>query len=202
MAEKAAGSSSKFGLVMGEVVDRKSDPTQSGQCKVRWNMGQINQSDMSEDDLPYSKPLSSGHQGAIRGIGKAPLGYIGSNEGKEGTKVYGFSFSGDGQDMHILGPVHSAGTGSADGQPQYDSGIPQPGKVESNGSGGGSQPKFGDKNGVVDDYKDQSVITWAESQGGPEKSAAKYKDLDDSAGTVGGSDGPDGASQNDLIEAS
>jgi hypothetical protein len=200
LAEKSTGNASKFGLVIGEVVNRLDDPTQSGQCKVRWNMGQINQSDLSEGDLPWSKPLSSGHQGAIRGIGKAPLGFIGSSEGKAGTKVYGFSFSGDGQDMHILGPVHAAGKGGVDGQPEYDSDLPQPSKVESNGQGGGQQPRHGDKNGVAEDYKDESVVKYAEDRAGPEKSSAKYKDLDDSAGTVGGSDGPEGKAQNDLIE--
>jgi len=203
MAEKSTGSASRTGLVIGEVVDRKSDPTQTGQVKVRWNLGQINQSDMSESDLPYSKSLMSRHSASIRGIGGPHVGYLGSNEGNGGgSKVYGLSISGDGQDMLVLGSVPSGGSGDVDGQPQYDSDIPQPGKVESNGEGGGNQPRHGDKNGVAQDYKDESVITYAESQGGPEKNAAKYKDLDDSAGTIGGSDGPDGSSKNDLIEGS
>lgn len=201
MAEKATGSASRVGLVMGEVVDRMSDPTQTGMVKVRWNMGQINQSDLSEKDLPYSKSLMSRHSASIRGIGGPHTGYIGSNEGKGGgSKVYGMSISGDGQDMIILGSVPSAGKGDPDGQPQYDSDIPQPGKVEKNGTGE-SQPKYGDKNGVAEDYKDESVIKYAEEKAGPEKSPAKYKDLDDSAGTVGSSEGPEGQSKNDLIEA-
>lgn len=203
MAEKAAGSASRTGLVMGEVVDRMTDPTQTGQCKVKWNMGQINQSDMSEGDLPYSKSLMSRHSASLRGIGGPHTGYLGSNEGKQGggSKVYGLSISGDGQDMIILGSVPSGGKGDVDGQPQYDSDIPTPGKTESNGEGGGSQPNHGDKNGVAEDYKDESVVKFAQDKGGPEKAAAKYPDLDDSAGTVGGSDGPEGKAQNDLIEA-
>lgn len=195
MAEKSTGSASKTGLVMGEVINRKDDPTQTGQCKVKWNMGQVAQSDMSEGDLPWSKSLMSRHSASIKGIGGPHTGYL------EKSKVYGLSISGDGQDMIILGSVPSGGKGEVDGKPEYDSDIPQPGKVESNGEGGGSQPNHGDKNGVAEDYKDESVVKYSEDKGGPEKSAAKYKDLEDSAGTVGGSDGPEGKSQNDLIEA-
>lgn len=194
MAEKATGTASRTGLVMGEVVNRKDDPTQTGQCKVKWNMGQISQSDLSEGDLPWSKSLMSRHSASLKGVGGPHTGYM------EKSKVYGLSISGDGQDMIILGSVPSGGKGDVDGQPQYDSDIPTPGKTESNGDGGGSQPSFGDKNGVAQDYKDESVVKFAQDKGGPEKSAAKYPDLDDSAGTTGGSDGPEGKSQNDLIE--
>ncbi len=201
MAEKATGSASRTGIVIGEVVNRLDDPTQSGMCKVRWNLGQINQSELKEEDLPWTKSLMSAHSASLRGIGGPHTGYIGSNEGKgEDTKVYGVSISGDGQDFIILGSVPSAGKGDVDGVPQYDSDIPQPGKIEKNGQGQ-VQPRYGDKNGVAEDYKNESVIKYAEDQGGPEKNAAKYKDLDDSAGTYGSSDGPDGQSKNDLIEA-
>ena len=195
MAEKSTGGASRTGLVIGEVINRKDDPTQTGQVKVRWNLGQINQSDLSEDDLPWSKSLMSRHSASIKGVGGPHTGYL------EGTKVYGLSISGDGQDMIVLGSVPSGGKGDIDGQPQYDSDIPQPAKIESNGQGGGNQPRYGDKNGVAEDYKDESVIKYAADQGGPDKSAAKYKDLEDSAGTVGGSDGPEGKAKNDLIEA-
>jgi hypothetical protein len=103
--------------------------------------------------------------------------------------------------MIILGSVPSGGKGDADGQPEYDSDIPQPGKVESNGEGGGNQPRHGDKNGVCEDYKDESVCKYAGDKAGPEKSAAKYKDLEDSCGTCGSAEGPEGSSKNDIIEA-
>lgn len=200
MAEKATGAASRVGLVIGEVVDRLSDPTQTGMVKVRWNMGQGTQSDMAESDLPYSKSLMSVHSASIRGIGGPHVGYIGSNEGNGGgSKVYGLSISGDGQDFIVLGSVPSGGNGSIDSSPQYNSDIPVPGKVQQNGQGG-SQPQYGDKNGVVPTYKDESVILYAQQQGGPEQSPAKYADLDDSAGTVGSSDGPTGIALNQLIE--
>src|SRR6476659_1914089 len=98
MSEKATGSASRSGLVIGEVINRKDDPTQTGQCKVRWNMGQVVQSEFKEDDLPWSKSLMSRHSASIRGIGGPHTGYLGANEGKgEGSKVYGLSISGDGQ---------------------------------------------------------------------------------------------------------
>jgi hypothetical protein len=194
MAEKSTGAASRTGLVIGEVLNRKDDPTQTGQCKVRWNLGQVAQSEFSEDDIPWSKSLMSRHSASIKGVGGPHTGYL------EGSKVYGLSISGDGQDMVILGSVPSGGKGDVDTQPQYDSDIPQPAKVQSNGQGGGNQPRYGDKNGVVEEYKDESVIKYAQDKGGPEKNPAKYPDLDDSAGTVGGSDGPDGAAKNDLIE--
>lgn len=202
MAEKDTGAASKTGLVIGEVINRMDDPTQTGQCKVQWNMGQINQSDLQESDLPWSKSLMSRHSASLRGVGGPHTGYLGKNEGKDGggSKVYGLSMSGDGQDMVILGSVPSGGSGSPDGNPTYNSDIPQPGKSQSNGQGGGDQPNYGDKNGVAQNYKDQSVVDYAQQQGGPEKNAAKYPDLDDSAGTVGGSDGPEGTASNQLIE--
>jgi len=195
MAEKATGAASRTGLVIGEVINRKDDPTQTGQCKVRWNLGQINQSEFSENDLPWSKSLMSRHSASIKGVGGPHTGYL------EGSKVYGFSISGDGQDMIILGSVPSGGSGSPDGQPTYNSDIPQPGKNQSNGQGGGDQPLYGDKNGVAQDYKDQSVVAWADSSGGPQKEAAKYGKLTDSIGAQGSSSGPDGNSTNEIIEA-
>src|SRR3954468_3694834 len=117
MAEKSTGAASRTGLVMGEVVNRKDDPTQTGQCKVRWNMGQVTQSNFTEDDLPWSKSLMSRHSASLKGVGGPHTGYL------EGSKVYGISISGDGQDMIILGSLPSGGTGDVDGQPQYDSDI-------------------------------------------------------------------------------
>lgn len=198
MAEKSTGAASRVGLVIGEVVSRK-DPTQSGQVKVRWNMGQITQSDLKEEDLPWSKTMQSTYSASIRGIGGPHVGYQASNEGKEGSKVYGISLSGDGQDLIVIGSVVSAGTGDIDGQPNFDSDIPQPAKEQTKDDI--SQPRYGDKNGVAQDYKDESVIQYAKEKGGPEQSPAKYPDLDDSAGTTGSSEGPDGQSKNDLIEA-
>jgi hypothetical protein len=192
MAEKSTGSASRTGLVIGEVLNRKDDPTQTGQCKVRWNLGQINQSDLSESDLAWSKSLMSRHSASLKGVGGPHTGYL------EGSKVYGLSISGDGQDMIILGSVPSGGKGEVDGQPEYDSDIPQPGKSESNGEGGGNQPKYGDKNGVAKEYKDKSVIMYAEEQGG-KRGKMKYAEKDDSAGTFGGSEGPDGEATNELL---
>jgi Gp5 N-terminal OB domain len=198
MAEKATGTASRTGLVIGEVISRQ-DPTQTGMVKVRWNLGQINQSDLKEEDLPWSKSLMSRHSASIRGMGGPHTGYLAANEGKgEGSKVYGISISGDGQDFIVIGSVPSGGSGNPDGQPQYNSDIPQPAKQQD--VGGISQPRYGDKNGVCPDYMNESVIIYAEQQGGPEHSPAKYPSLDDSAGTVGSSDGPTGIAKNNLIE--
>lgn len=192
MAEKSMGSASRTGLVMGEVVNRKDDPTQTGQCKVRWNLGQISQSEMKEDDLPWSKSIMSSHSASIKGVGGPHTGYL------EKSKVYGLSISGhDGQDMFILGSVPSGGKGDIDGQPEYDSDIPQPGKVESNGEGGGNQPKYGDKNGVCEDYKDESVCKYAQERGG--HGAMKFAEKKDSCGTNGSSEGPDGNSKCEAL---
>lgn len=192
MAEKQAGRASTTGLVMGEVMNRKDDPTQTGQCKVKWNMGQASQSNMSEDDLPWSKSMMSKHSASIKGVGGPHTGYL------EGSKVYGLSTGADGQDFVILGSVPSGGSGSPDGQPTYDSDIPQPGKTQNNGQGGGSQPKYGDMNGVSPDIQDKSIIQYAQEQGG-KRGAMMFPDQDDSAGTTGGSDGPEGSATNTAL---
>ncbi len=186
MAEKSLGNPSSFGLVIGEVVNRKDDPTQTGQVKVRWNIGTINQSDLKEEDLPWSRTLVGSQSASLNGIGGPHTGYI------EGTKVIGISLSGDGQDLIVIGSLPSAGQSEVDGQPKFDSDIPRPAKKQENN--GKQQPKFGDQNGVAQEYKDQSVIQWAGDSGGPEKKPAKYQGLSDSCGSYGSSEGPDGSS--------
>ena len=191
MAEKSIGSPSHFRLLYGTVVDRKSDPTQSGQVKVRWDIGTINQSDLKDDELPYSRSLLGSQSASLKGIGGPHTGLI------EGSRVIGFTVSGDGQEVMILGSIPSSGNAAVDGQVQFNSDIPTPAKVQENN--GRQQPNYGDKNGVAEDYKNQSVIAWAGEAGGPEKKPAKYRDLDDSCGSYGSSEGPNGSSTCTLL---
>lgn len=186
MAEKSIGSPSHFGFVFGTVVDRKSDPTQSGQVKVRWETGTISQSDLKDDELPYSRSMLGSQSASLKGIGGPHTGLI------EGSRVVGVTISGDGQEVMILGSIPSSGNAAVDGQVQFNSNIPAPAKMQENN--GRQQPTYGDKNGVVEEYKNQSVVAWAESSGGPEKTSTNFGSLNDSCGSFGSSEGPHGSS--------
>ena len=173
-------------FVMGEVVNRKDDPTQTGRCRVRWNIGALSQDQLGDDDLPWSRSLYGGGQNpSVRNTGGPHTGY------QEGSKVYGFSPSGDGQDVIIMGSMPSGGKSSPDGSGanEYDSDIPHAAKSEQNGQSGGgsqSQPSFGDRNGVV---TQSSIWKFGEQEGGPTKSPSKFPQLDDPIGTHGDNGG-------------
>lgn len=172
MADKNLGSNH---FVFGRVVNRKDDPTQTGRCRVRWEIGGITQSDMSDTDLPWSKAMFPGGNASRGGMGGPHTGY------QEGSMVYGFSPSGDGQDVIIMGSTPSAGNSTPDGQSsQFDSDIPAAAKSQS--LGGQSQPRFGDKNQIV---TQDSIWKYGQDEGGPDKSASLYPDIDDSIGTTG-----------------
>ena len=187
MADKNTGGNR---FVMGKVVNRKDDPTQTGRCRVRWNIGAASQSELGDDDLPWSTSLqSSGSNPSKKGMGGPHTGY------QEESSVYGFSI-GDGQDFIILGSVPSAGNSdpSGSGQQRFDSEIPAAAKSETNGASGGggeSQPNFGDKNNVV---TNNSIWQFGQDEGGHAKKPSKYPELDDPIGT----DGEDGDGGKDL----
>ena len=171
MTDKSFGHTGGF-FVFGEVVNRKDDPTQTGKAKVRWNIGGINQSQMSESDLPWSGALFPVSNPSLSGTGGPHTGL------REGSKVVGISPSGDGQDVIMLGTVVSAGKGGTDGSKTFDSDIPIPAKDQS--TGGQTQPKSGDQNGVV---TNDSIVKYGQDQGGGAPAASAG--LDDSIGSVG-----------------
>lgn len=191
MAEKSIGAPSHFGLVFGTVVDRKTDPTQSGQCIVRWEIGTISQSTLKDNELPYSRSMLGSHSASLKGMGGPHTGFV------EGSRVIGVTLSGDGQEVMILGAVPSSGNSEIDGKAQFNSDIPTPAKQQENS--GEQQPNYGDKNGVAEDYKNESVIKFAADAGGPERTVAKFRDLNDSCGAYGSSEGPDGSSTCTLL---
>jgi len=172
VTEKNLGRTGGF-FTFGVVVNRKDDPTQSGKCRVRWDIGGLNQSDLKEEDLPWS--------GAAWPVTNHNIGHKGGPHTGllENTKVFGFSPSGDGQDVIILGSLVSSGTGDRDGQPQYDSDIPVAAKDQENG--GENQPQYDDRNWII--TKD-SITKYAQDEGGPDKQAAKFPDLPEPIGTL------------------
>ena len=161
-------------FVFGAVVNRKDDPTQTGRCRVRWNIGGINQAELGDNDLPWSKSIFPTGNASRGGMGGPHTGF------QEGTSVYGFSPSGDGQDIIILGSTPSAGNATPGGSPTFDSDIPAPAKSQNNGTGGGSQPRYGDRNGVV---TQQSIWKYGEQEGGPDKKPSLYPQIDEPIGT-------------------
>jgi hypothetical protein len=171
MGEKNFGSNH---FVVGKVVNRKDDPTQSGRCRVRWDIGGVTQSDMGENDLPWSKAIYPSGNPSKGGMGGPHTGF------QEESTVYGFSPSGDGQDFIIIGSTPSAGNSQPGGTSTFDSDIPAAAKSQS--VGGSSQPKFGDKNQVV---TQNSIWQFGQDEGGPDKTASLHPDLDDSIGTTG-----------------
>jgi hypothetical protein len=191
MAEKSIGSPSSTGLVFGEVVDYTTDPTQTGQVRVRWNTGTISQSDLKDNELPYHPVLHGSHSASFKGIGGPHTGLI------KGSKVVGIVVSHDGQEVLVLGSMASSGNSQIDSTTTFDSNIPVVSKMQENN--GKQQPKYGDKNGVVEDYKDESVVSWAQDSGGPERNKAKYAELNDSCGSYGSSEGADGTSLCTLL---
>lgn len=120
---------------IGEVIDRM-DPTQSGQHKVKWKIGGANQDQFGgKGDHPWSKSLYPSSNPSLNQTGGPHTGL------RPGTKVMGISL--DGQDFFIIGSMPSSGKGEADGNPTYDSDIPQPAKDENSGEVG-AQPRHGD----------------------------------------------------------
>lgn len=171
MTERNFGKSGGF-MVFGEVVNRDDDPTQTGKVKTKWNIGGINQSQMGEGDLPWSTVMQGSHNPSLNNIGSQHTGLM------KGSKVIGFSPSGDGQDIIVIGSMPSSGKGGTDGTKDFKSDIPLPAQSESNG--GQSQGSFGDKNGVV---TQDSIVKYGQDEGGGEKKAAEFAQIDEPIGT-------------------
>lgn len=159
----------------GEVKDRM-DPTQSGLLRVNWNIGGANQDTLGKEELPWSKVLYNSSDPALKQTGGPHVGL------REGSKVFGFSL--DGQDWVILGSIVQGGKGEPDSNPTYDSDIPRPAKsqqVDGPSYGVDPQPRYGDVNDIV---TQDSIVKYAQDQGGPDKNAAKFADLKDPIGTL------------------
>lgn len=171
MTEKNLGRAGGF-MCFGEVLNRDDDPTQTGKCKVKWNIGGINQSQLGEDDLPWSSILSPSSNPNLKNIGTPQTGLM------KGSKVVGFSPSGDGQDVIILGSMPSAGKGGTDGTKDFKSDIPIPAQSQENG--GQSQGSYGDKNGVV---TENSIVQYGQDEGG--NGAAQFAKINEPIGTLG-----------------
>lgn len=171
-------------LVIGEVVNRKDDPWQRGNAKVKWRTGAIAQDQMSEEDLPWSQTMFPSTNPSLGHAGGPHTGY------KEGSKVVGIPIGSDGQDILILGSLASSGPSSPDGQATPKSDIPYPALSDSNG--GISQGTSGDINGIV---AQESIVKYGQDTGGTQN-AAKYASLPEPIGTLDQNLGGDAASDN------
>lgn len=170
MSVRDLGKSGGF-LTIGEVVNRKDDPTQSGMVRVRWLTGGAVQHEIADDDLPWTAAIHAGSNPSLGQTGGPHTGF------REGTKVVGIPIDGQGQDFLILGSLVKMGTGDVDQPGTIDSDIPQAAK--SNENGGETQPRWGDVNAVV---TQKSIVEYAESEAGGR--SAKYATLDDAIGTL------------------
>lgn len=170
MTERNIGRTAGF-VVFGEIMDRDSDPTQTGKCKVKWNIGGVNQSQMGTEDLPYSSVMYPSSNPSLNNVGQAHTGLM------KGSKVIGIPISGDGQEIVIIGSMLSAGQGGTDGTQNYKSDLPIPGQSQENG--GVSQGSYGDRNGIV---TQDSIVKYGQDEGG-DNGAAKYHDIDEPIGT-------------------
>lgn len=165
MTESNLGRTAGF-VAVGTVVNRKDDPSQTGKCKVRWNIGGVNQDQLQEHELPWSDKLHGSSNPSLGNKGGIHTGLL------EGSTVIGISPAGDGQDIVIIGSLVKSGNGNPDSTPTWDSDLPIAAKDQNNGQGGGSQPKYDDINGVV---TQQSLVdNYGPDQGGPDQRAAKY----------------------------
>lgn len=170
MSVRDFGKSGGF-LTVGEVINRKDDPTQSGLVRVRWLTGGAVQHEIGDEDLPWTASVHSGSNPSKGQTGGPHTGY------QEGTRVVGIPIDGQGQDFLILGSLVAAGKGNLDEPGQIDSDIPQAAKSQENG--GEKQPRWGDVNGVV---TKKSIVEYAQSEAGGR--SAKYATMDDPIGTL------------------
>lgn len=171
MADPHVGRSGGY-LTRGKVVNRKDDPTQTGQVRVQWMTGGASQDAVNPDDLPWTKVLQSTFSGSIGSKGGPHTGLL------EGTECYGMPIDGAGQDFVVIGTATPSGQDN-DGTPKYDSEIPRPAKNENNGEGE-NQPKWDDINDIV--TQDKWIGDFGEEVGGPTKTASLYPKLPDSIG--------------------
>ena len=162
-------------MTIGEVMDVKTDPSQTGRVKVQWHVGAASQGDMSTDDLPYTSVLFPPTNPSQGGMGGPHTGL------QVGTKVYGVPIDGSGQEFMIIGSVPRHGNGAVDTNPTYDSDLPHTAKVQENN--GEQQPRHGDINYVV--TKDKSIWQYGQQVGGQDQVATKYDTHLGSIGYVG-----------------
>lgn len=161
-------------LTVGEVVNVEDDPTQSGAVRVKWQSGSAVQTEVADEDLPWTKVVNPATNPSLDQTGGPHTGL------RVGSRVLGIPLDGSGQEFLVLGSLVASGSGEIDEEGTVDSQIPQSAKVAQNG--GETQPRYGDVNHVVCDH---SICKYAEDQGGAEKKPAKYPSLDDSIGTFG-----------------
>jgi len=154
-------------------MDRDNDPSQTGRCKVKWNIGGIHQNELSLEDLPWSHSLVPGHNPSRNHTGGTHTGH------QNGTKVLGISAGGDGQEFFIIGSLPKGGDSTPDaGNPTYKSDLPYPALSQTNG-GQEQAGQYGDINSVV---TQQSIVPYAETEGGRFKKA-KFAKIDEPVGT-------------------
>lgn len=170
--EKNLGRYSGF-ITVGEVVNVEDDPTQSGQARVKWLSGAAVADKVSDEDRPWHPSLFPTSNPSLGQTGGPHTGL------RKGSRVIGIPLDGAGQDFLILGTIVKGGEGGSDGGAKIDSDIPQPAKIQQNG--GEDQPRWGDRNSVV---TDDSIVKYAENEGGREKKAARFATLTDPIGTL------------------
>lgn len=171
MSDRNLGRASGF-IAIGTVANVAGDPTQSGQARVKWQIGAAAQDQMQEGDLPWSKVLFHPANPSLNQTGGPHTGL------QVGSQVVGVPIDGHGQDYLILGSIAKMGNGAPDGTATYDSDVPQSAKVQTNG--GQQQPRYGDVNYVV--TKSESIVAYGQNQGGT-NSAAQFATLPDSIGS-------------------
>lgn len=161
------------GLIsIGTVVDVENDPSQSGMVRVRWQTGSATQDKIQDDDLPWTRVLFPATNPSLSQTGGPHTGL------RVGSTVVGIPLDGSGQEFLVIGTIVRGGSGGLDSPPVYDSDIPQPSKVQSNG--GETQPRFGDVNSVV---SQESITRFGETLGGSGL-PARFAGLVDSIGDV------------------
>ena len=171
MADPHVGRSGGY-ITRGKVVNRKDDPTQTGQVRVQWMTGAASQDSVDSADLPWSKVAQSSSSGSLGSRGGPHTGLL------ENSEVIGIPIDGSGQDFIVIGTLTPSGKDN-DQTPKYDSEIPRGAKNENNG-GGDNQPKWDDINDIV--TQDKWIGDFGEQEGGPTKTASLYPKLSDSLG--------------------
>lgn len=168
--DRQAGAHSGY-IAIGTVVDVAEDPWQAGNMKVRWQLGAAAQSDISDNDLPWTRSLFPTTNPALQQTGGPITG------ARKGSTVVGIPVGADGQDFLVIGTILRAGTGKPDQQQKPDSEAPRPTKEPENN--GLSQPRYGDVNDVAKKLEGDSIVTtsicvYAQDEAGPDRKACDY----------------------------
>lgn len=177
-ADRSAGSTSGY-IAIGEVVDVENDPWQAGNAKVRWKIGAASQSDISDNDLPWTRSMFPSSNPSLGQVGGPHTGL------RKGSIVVGVPLAGDGQDFLIIGTIVKGGSGRPDRRQTPDSDVPRAAKENENN--GLRQPRYGDVNDVAKKLENDTIVTtsicqYAQDEAGPDRRACDYATYADGLG--------------------